>query len=118
MLTLSNPDFYLHLVFQDRGIGNTTLSTFGVAQAVLQIVLMLYPFSDPHPHPQPCPFLATAAWSAAKGDTVLPGLFTQYIVGLDTFWNTCSISARKNALNVKLKSLRIVMIIETFLFLD
>lgn len=36
-------------VFQDRGIGNATLSTFGVAQAVLQIVLMLYPFSDPHP---------------------------------------------------------------------
>ncbi|XP_056869194.1 limb region 1 protein homolog isoform X1 [Takifugu flavidus] len=26
----------------DRGIGNTTLSTFGVAQAVLQIVLMFY----------------------------------------------------------------------------
>eukprot|EP00064_Thunnus_orientalis_P016661 superscaffoldBa00003353_g16730 len=31
----------------DRGIGNTSLSTFGVAQAVLEIILMLYPFSDP-----------------------------------------------------------------------
>ncbi|KAG7224974.1 hypothetical protein INR49_014890 [Caranx melampygus] len=31
----------------DRGIGNTSLSTFGVAQAALEIILMLYPFSDP-----------------------------------------------------------------------
>lgn len=33
-------------IFQDRGIGNTSLSTFGVAQAALEIILMLYPFSD------------------------------------------------------------------------
>lgn len=30
-------------IFQDRGIGNASLSTFGVAQAVLEIILMLYP---------------------------------------------------------------------------
>ena len=34
-------------VFQDRGIANTSLSTFGAAQAVLEILLILYPFSDP-----------------------------------------------------------------------
>lgn len=34
-------------IFQDRGIGNTSLSTFGVAQAALEIILMLYPLSDP-----------------------------------------------------------------------
>lgn len=33
-------------ILQDRGIGNTSLSTFGVAQAVLEIILMLYPLSD------------------------------------------------------------------------
>uniref|UniRef100_A0A8D3DZE9 Limb development membrane protein 1 n=1 Tax=Scophthalmus maximus TaxID=52904 RepID=A0A8D3DZE9_SCOMX len=29
-------------ILQDRGIGNTSLSTFGVAQAVLEIILMFY----------------------------------------------------------------------------
>ncbi|MEQ2176119.1 Limb region 1 protein, partial [Goodea atripinnis] len=30
----------------DRAIGNTSLSTFGVVRAVLEIILMLYPSSD------------------------------------------------------------------------
>uniref|UniRef100_A0A3Q0SJU8 Limb development membrane protein 1 n=1 Tax=Amphilophus citrinellus TaxID=61819 RepID=A0A3Q0SJU8_AMPCI len=36
------PVFLFVSPFQDRGIGNTSLSTFGVAQAVLEIVLMFY----------------------------------------------------------------------------
>ncbi|CAB1418602.1 unnamed protein product [Pleuronectes platessa] len=39
----------------DRGIATTSLSTFGLAQAVLEILLILYPFSDPL-HPALCPW--------------------------------------------------------------
>lgn len=64
---------------QDRGIGNTSLSTFGVAQAALEIILMLYPFSDtPHPHPK-------VACSTAKSNNVRAALFTQDIVQPDIF---------------------------------
>lgn len=31
------------LFWQERDIGNASLSTFGVAQAVIEIILMLYP---------------------------------------------------------------------------
>lgn len=59
-------------IFQDRGIGNTSLSTFGVAQAVLEIILMLYPLSDP---------AFVYGWSSmAKSNIVQPALFTQDIV--------------------------------------
>lgn len=84
MPTLSDPDLWLPpSVFQDRGIGNTTLSTFGVAQAVLQIVLMLYPSTDPLP-PAPSFFLAQVACSRAKRDAVLPAWFRWYAVEPDT----------------------------------
>lgn len=37
---------HFFFVVQERGIGNTSLSTFGVIQAVVEIILMLYPSSD------------------------------------------------------------------------
>lgn len=80
-------------VFQDRGIGNTSLSTFGVAQAALEIILMLYPFSDP---PTPTHFLSVAevACSMAKSNIVKPALFTQDIVQPDIFRKTrCAVSS-------------------------
>lgn len=37
-------DSNFHCLFwQERDIGNASLSTFGVAQAVIEIILMLYP---------------------------------------------------------------------------
>lgn len=66
-------------VLQDRGIGNTSLSTFGVAQAALEIILMLYPFSDPS---------SQSACSTAKSNTVRPALFTQDIAQPDIFQKT------------------------------
>ncbi|TNN73380.1 Limb region 1 [Liparis tanakae] len=72
----------------DRGIGNTSLSTFGLAQAVLEIILMLYPLSDPHPPPPALLFAARVACSMAKSNIVRPALFTQRIVQPDTFRKT------------------------------
>lgn len=81
-----------HSVYVRRGSGSTPDRPHVVS------------FEWPPPPSSPVLFLAKVAWSVAKGDTVLPGLFTQYIVELDTFWNTSSISAKKNALPVKLKA--------------
>ncbi|KAI3355319.1 hypothetical protein L3Q82_018169 [Scortum barcoo] len=72
----------------DRGIGNTSLSTFGVAQAALEIILMLYPFSDP-PTPTRILSVAEVACFMAKSNIVMPALFAQDIVQPDIFRKTC-----------------------------
>lgn len=46
IISLLQSFFSLHFVslsLQDPGIGNASLSTFGVVQAVVEIVLMMYP---------------------------------------------------------------------------
>lgn len=88
-MTLNNPVFLsVSSIFQDRGIGNTSLSTFGVAQAALEIILMLYPFSDPNTT-HTLLSVAEFACSMAKSNIVKPALFTQDIVRPDIFRKAC-----------------------------